>query len=169
MVSHMHKRWSELRVMFWRRSSCVKILVLKIHCNTGSVLCECRQCRDANAYFVSIFTASFSLHVWKTSQGVCVKSLAHQSFPAIHSFACLLSWKHYFYLLFKNENIVSTVKSCCGNNFKCLAILRYWDMCENNFSIWFIPLASDTSFPLVMVQVCGVTGRRLQFSTELVL
>lgn len=43
-----------------------KILVLKIYCGTGAVMCEYRQCRDANAKFVSVFTASFSLHVWKT-------------------------------------------------------------------------------------------------------
>lgn len=107
MVSDMHKRWSHARVMFRRRSSCVKILVLKMYCGTGAV--DCRQRRDANAHFVSVFTASFSLRLENTSQGVCVKSLAHWSLPAIRSLSCLLSWKHYFYLLFKNENIVSTV------------------------------------------------------------
>ena len=43
-----------------------EILVLKTHCSTGAVMFEYRQCRDANTNFVSVFTASFSLHVWKT-------------------------------------------------------------------------------------------------------
>lgn len=106
------------------------------------------------------------LHVFLTclenmSQGVCVKCLVHQSFLAIHSFSCLLSWKHYFYLLFKKENIVSTVWTpCCGNDFKCLPILRSWGMSENDFASCFIPLASDTSFPLVMVPACGKCDKK---------
>lgn len=43
-----------------------EILFLKIHCSTGVVMFEYRQCRDADANFVSVFTTSFSLHVWKT-------------------------------------------------------------------------------------------------------
>lgn len=48
-----------------------------------------------------LLTASFSVDVWKMWIKETVKSLAHQSFPAIHSFSCLLTWKHYSYLVSK--------------------------------------------------------------------
>lgn len=87
-----------------------EILVLKIYCSTGAVMFEYRQCRDANANFCfCVYCIVFLTCLENMSQGVCVKSLARQSFPAIRSFSCLLSWKHYSYLSFKNKNIVTTV------------------------------------------------------------
>lgn len=102
-----------------------EILVLKVHCSTGADVVEYRQCRDANTDFVSVCCIVFLTCLENISQGVCVKSLARQSSPAVHSSSCLLSWKLYSYLLLENENIVTTLHiPCCGDDLKHLALLR---------------------------------------------
>lgn len=78
-----------------------EVIILKIHSSTVAIMFECRQCKDANTNFVSVFTASFSTYVWKILVKETVKSLEHRCFPAICSFSYLLGWKHYSYLVSK--------------------------------------------------------------------
>lgn len=78
-----------------------EVLILKIRSSMVAITFECRQCKDANTNFVSVFTASFSTYVWKILVKKTVKSLEHWHFPAIRSFSCLLNLKHYSYLVLK--------------------------------------------------------------------
>lgn len=47
------------------------VIILKIHFSTVAITFECRQCRDANTSFVSVYCIIFCACLENVSQGDC--------------------------------------------------------------------------------------------------